>query len=546
MEAVTETVTAPCSIPIGDHAGYPRFLSGSSGEDGVLLNDPLASLRLLRPLDRFSSDHRTLLADAVADQLHRWNAPQSALHAAELLRSPRSYAVVTGQQAGIAGGPLYTLYKALGTVRAAGELARLYPEYQFVPVFWIEGDDHDFDEARRMTLLDRSGNPATLLYDDGNAAPLHVGDRPNSAEGVATFAARVQDSLPSTEFTEDTLRLLRDSYRVGGGETLADGFARSLYAMLGDTALVLVNSRDSVLKGLAADIFEKEAADPEPLFAALQMRTTELAAQGDAVPIAPKPGALFITHDGERRALVPDGDGYLVRGSDRRLSRADVVRQARTAPERMSPNVALRPIVQDAVLPTALYLGGPSEVAYLRQVRSAYTIFGLEPPALMPRPFAVILEPKVRRVLEVAPIALEDLLAAEFDAAARVVDQSVLDEVEEARQRAMQGMRDAYAEMESITKRVDPTLEKTLGAAAATATKGLEDLAKRLGSALKKKQQTEIDRLNGARMMLMPGGMVQERTLNALYFINKYGVDRFRDMLDRIVLEPGAVQVLEI
>ncbi len=544
MEATSVTAALPRAVSLREQAGYPSFLSGDIREDGLLLNEPLGELRALRRLDRFTPEHRGALADAINECLVRWDAPAEALEAAATLRDPDSYAVVTGQQAGIAGGPLYTLYKAIGAVRAAEELSRLHPEHRFVPVFWIEGDDHDFDEARKIALLDRSGNPQALAYDDGIAAPLHVGDRANSGPGVEALAASLREILPPTDFTDQAIAVVTGSYRAG--ERLADGFARALYTILGETPLVLVDSRNPALKRLAADLFATEAADPAPLFDAVQGRTAGLAGAGQPTPISPKPGALFITHEGERRSLVPDGDGYTVKGTGRHMSRDEAAALARTSPELFSPNVALRPIVQDAILPTAIYLGGPSEVAYLRQIRDGYDVFGMEPAAVMPRPFVLLLEPKVRRVLDAGDLSLEELLAEEFDAAARAVDGAVLEEVEQSRERALEGLRSAYAEMESVIRRIDPTLEKTLGAAAAGATKGVEDLAKRLGSALKKKQQTEIDRLAGARTMVMPGGSLQERVLNPLYFIDKYGLERFREAVRGITLQPGMMQVVEL
>lgn len=500
----------------------------------------------LRSLDRFTDTHREALADAVLRDLRKWNAPDAALAAADALRDSRSYAVVTGQQAGMAGGPLYTLYKAAGAVKAAAELARLEPDHRFVPVFWIEADDHDFAEASTIPLLDRAGNACTVAYNDGNERPLHVGDRPNNADGLAALVAELREVLPQTEFADDALRIITDSYRIGNDETLADGFARAMYAMLGDTPLVVASSRNPALKRLAADVFERQALVPEPLLHAVEDITAKLRERSLPTPIDPKLGGLFITHDGERRSLVPEGMEYLVKGTDQRMTRDDVARIAREHPERLSPNVMLRPIVQDAIFPTAIYLGGPGEIAYLRQILPAYAGFGMEYPAVAPRPFVLIVEPKVRRLLESGEYSLEMLVSPDFDAAAILVDGEIVEELEKAKERAAEKMREAFAEMMVVTRRIDPTLEKTLGSAEAGAAKSVDDLAKRLRSALKKKQQTGIDRLNTARTMLLPGNVPQERGSSPLYFIARYGLERFRQVLDGITMESGVVQVAEV
>ncbi|MDB5035713.1 MAG: hypothetical protein JWQ98_2954 [Chlorobi bacterium] len=530
------------SIPLADLSQYPRFLSDH------IIRSPFSGDGAdapLRSLDRFTVAHREALVDGVLSDLTRWNAPPAAIAAARELGNDAAYAVVTGQQAGIATGPLYTIYKAMGTIRAAEKLSALHPGSRFVPVFWIEGDDHDFDEARSIALLDRGGNPAHLQYDDGDSRPLHVGDRAVGGEGIAALVESLRGILPPTDFTEEALAAVTTAYG-NGVATIADGFARALYMILGNLPLVLVSSRNPALKRLAGDIFAREAADPRPLFNALAARTETLKADGVPTPITPKPGALFITHEGERRSLDPVDGGYDIRGTGSHLSFEEAVALAHAEPGRFSPNVALRPIVQDAILPTALYLGGPSEVAYLHQIASLYPLFGIEPSLIAPRPFVMLLEPKVRRALELAGITLERLLAADFSAADLLVDRELEKALGEAGAGALDGIHAAFAGMESITRQIDPTLEKALGSATAGASKGIEDLTKRLGSALRKKQQTEIDRLNGARGMVLPEGKLQERSLNAIYFINKYGMEKFRAALGEIGIDEDGMQVMEL
>lgn len=543
--APAETAASSRTIPFSDVPGYPAFLQELSTVDGLLLADPLERLRSLRDLERFTPEARRTLADAVGADLAAWGAPAGAVASAVLLAEPDVYAVVTGQQAGIAGGPLYTFHKAIGAVRAASELARLHPEHRFVPVFWIEADDHDFEEVRGVAVLDRAGVPATARYDDGDARPLHVGDRAVNAAGLGALADALGELLPATEFGREALRAFVDAY--SGARTLADGFARYLYALLGDTNLVLVNSRNAALKGLAADVFAREAAAPEALFAALTESTGRLAGMGIPTPIEPRPGALFLTHDGERRALeVLAGGGYAIKGTDVRMTFEEAAALARTAPERFSPKVALRPIVQDAILPTALYLGGPSEISYLRQVRDAYALFDVPVPAVGPRPFVMFTEPKVRRVMESVGIDLKGLLAERFDAAALLVDQGEQEAIEAARDRALARIAEAGAEFEPLAAAIDPTLTKALGAATAGATKGMEDMARRLAAALRKKQQTEIDRVNAARTFLLPGGVLQERSLSAIFFIARFGAERFGTALNAIAADVPGVQVIPI
>lgn len=531
-------------LPLASLPGhYPSFLSGPGNEPNVLLTE--ATPERLRDLSRFSDEHRAALVRAVLADLDRWNAPEAARRSAEELGRGNAYAVMTGQQAGIATGPLYTLYKGIGAVVMARRLAERFPEHVFVPVFWIEGDDHDFDEARAVTLPEQSSDPRTLRYDDGDERRLHVGERQIDRSGWEKFLEEAKEILGETDFSADLFSLMEEAYGREG-RTVADGFARSFYSFIGDSPLVLVSSRNPLLKRLAADIFAREAEHPEALFEAVRGRTEALAAQGLPTPIEPKPGGLFVTHDGERRSLDIDGDDYVVRGTTVRLKKDAAADEARNRPEKFSPNVALRPIVQDAIFPSAVYLGGPSEVAYLRQLRDAYSAFGMEQPAVAPRPFVMLVEPKAARVLESTEIPPPTFFDPAFNPALFLMDETKGAELSAAIEKGKEELHEAFAGLLPITTEIDKSLENTLGAAERKAEKELENIGNRLQAALKRKNETEINRLRGALALLLPGGKLQERSLNPLYFANKYGIEGLRGALAEIAIAPGELQQIRI
>ena len=524
-----------------DH--YASFLSASSVADPLLLSTIVP--KTLRDISGFTSEHRATLVEGIVSDLERWGAHESILQHATKLGQSNTYAVVTGQQAGIATGPLYTLYKAVGTIRAAAELHRKFPDYTFVPVFWIEGDDHDFDEARTISILERSGDIRTLRYDDGDTRRLHVGDRVIRQNAFQDFIADVRESLGETDFSAELFAKIEAAY-AGSDSTLTDGFARSLYALAGDLPIVLISSRNPILKSLAKEVFVREAQQPEALFQALQSRTNELAEQNIPTPIAPKQGALFLTHQQERLSLDIEGHGYQLRGTSITMSRDETVALAIEHPERFSPNVALRPLVQDAILPTAIYLGGPSEVAYMGQLQEVYESFGMEQPAIAPRPFVTLVEPKASRALERSGIDSIQLFDQNFDPGQQLIDEALENELEEALNMARTLLEEGFEKMKPVTASIDQSLVKALGASSHKAGKELDNFGARLRSALKRKNETEINRLEGARALLLPGGALQERTLNPLYIANKYGPERLREVLGEIMLLPGKMQLISL
>lgn len=523
---------------------YPEFLVEDDPPEGVVLDGHFAARGMKRDLARFTPEHRDALVAAIEEDLLGWGAPGSARVSSRRLGEDNACAVVTGQQAGLAGGPLYTLVKAIGTIRWAEKIERENPDVTVVPVFWIEGDDHDFEEIRAVGMLERSGDLRRISYDDGDQRKLSIARRRVSSEAMTRLIDEMTELLGKTEFTEKLVDALKDAYRDG---SLVDGFARFLYAILPEeTPLVILSSHNPGLKRLASDIFESSARNTEAHHRALLERTEALAERRFPTPIEPRPGHLFLQHDGERLPLDPEGENFRVRGTERIVTPDEIRAIATENPVDLSGNVALRPVIQDAILPTVLYLGGPSEVAYQAQLRSLYTHFDLEQPVIVPRPFLIILEPKVTRALENGAVTIERLLSQDFNATTEVVDETKIDEMVAAIERGKEGVEKGWRELSALVAEIDPTLEKTLGAAGHKGAKDLENFGGRLRGALKKRHKTEIDRLEMARSLLLPGGGLQERTLSVLTYANLYGITAVRTLLEKIELSPGNAQVISI
>ena len=206
--------------------------------------------------------------------------------------------------------------------------------------------------------------------------------------------------------------------------------------------------------------------------------------------------------------------------------------------------MALRPVIQDAILPTFLYLGGPGELAYLGQVRELYRVAGIAPPAVAPRPFVLLIEPKVERVLGRDIDDLRELLAEDFDPVARVVDPEVEAQIGKGELEGVEQIAAAFDRFTDLISSIDPTLEKAAGASQTRATKELESLAGRLRGALKRTHEAEINRLRSARALLLPGGSLQERQLSILHYLNRYGIEVVRRVLGEVTVGEKRVQVL--
>ena len=474
-------------------------------------------------------DTARLMAAIDAQQASR-DTPAEARAAAAALADPQTVAIVTGQQAGLFGGPLYTLHKAITAIMLARRVSAEYG-VRAVPVFWIDAEDHDWEEVRGATVLDHEQHPHTIrLADLDGAGERSIGRLVLGSQGHAAIDA-LGAVLPATEFTADVLAMLRAAYAPG--VTMADAFGRVLEQMLGRYGLVVFDASDPATKSMVATLFARALTDPG--------RTSHLAAAAGAalehrgyhaqVAASEQSAPLFLL-DGARQAIRFHGDTAVV--GDREMPMAELAALARTAPERFSPNVLLRPVTQDSIFPTLCYVGGPAELAYLGQLKDVYAHFGVPMPLVAPRASASIVDPATLRMLGKYDVPF---------AAYRRQDELTLNQLLE---RQLPPAIDAsfaeagaalVARMEAVTAAaalVDATLE---GAAKNTLGKMQHDLQTLHGKvvhAAKKKDETLRRQFTRTQAQLFPNGHPQEREVGAVWLLNKYGpaaVDRLVELL---------------
>ncbi len=446
-------------------------------------------------------------ADAVEMHLAALGAPASSLAALAKLRHGAA-CVVTGQQPGLLGGPLYNLYKAITAVRLARHIDdRGVP---CVAVFWNHADDHNPADLGRLALPD--GCLDVPLEDDGRP----VGERAISTDTVGAFQAL----LPVTPHR----RAVDASLLAASSRRLGETFARALLQWLGAQGLVVLEPGH--LGPRAAAVLERARREPDLVERAAASATQRLRALGFEPPIAGDIGAsLFVVRDGRRRRLERSGTALYLDGA------------AYDGGGRLSPAVALRPVVQDAALPTAAYVGGPNELAYFAQLGDVYRAFDVPMPAIFPRASATIIEPRVQRVIEKFALKGEELFLGREALAARVsarAQQGLLDDVS----RVDLAMRERLRGLEGALGVVDKSL---IDASRKTAEK-----ASRLFSAFRDRiveSQRQADQVSGAQIdklcsHVLPGGAMQERKFTPWYYAAMLGPSFVTDLVE--ALDPFA------
>jgi bacillithiol synthase len=439
------------------------------------------------------------------------------------------------------GGPLYTLLKAITTIQLAAQVRDAHG-VPAVPVFWVESEDHDWQEVRSTAVLDAGFDVRDVTLPDlTGAGEQPAGSLVLDADSHEAIAA-LQAALAPTEFSAEVIAAL--SRRYCPGARLATAFAGVLDDLLGHLGLVVVDAGDPAAKPLVSKLFVQELSRPGESAGLVRQAADTMTRLDHAPQIEPEADAigLFYLSDAGRTPIRMK-DGQFVIG-DAVHTREALVAEAGAHPERFSPNVVLRPLVQDTLFPTACYVGGPSELAYQAELGGVYRAFGVERPLLYSRASATLLDSAAARFLERYPLPFETLHAQD-DAALNHVLESLLPPALD------RTLADAEAHVTADTdalRGIAATIDPTLAGAVDTTRDRLRDTLKTLHNkivqATKRKDETLRRQFHRTRALAFPGGAPQERTLSLAFFVNRYGPAIADRLLETLPLDTGQHYVL--
>lgn len=457
---------------------------------------------------------RPQIAAALADHAERYAAPQAARDAALAFAEPDTVAIVTGQQPGLFGGPLYVWHKVATALRLAREIRAVPGAPAVVTVFWNHSEDHDWGEANHTFLL----NPAL----DVQRVRLRLGTtgKPLAALPVATEVAlaidEARDLLPASDAARVELEALAPADER---DTLASLTSRALYRHFGDAGLLILDPADLPprARGLLIDFHRKS----EELRATVKAAAAELVDRGFDVTVDPEGPFLFCLEQSGKRRAVADGE-------------------APAEPRLASPGVLLRNVWQDALLPTVAFVAGPGEIAYLALAGAVYERLAVPVPALVPRVSITHAEPRLLQYLTEWQLQLPDLergaKAVEEWIAARAgaeATASVRDSVPEEQLRALAGeLRERLRAIEPSIAEVDPNLRHPLARIGSRTASELEKFVQKLANQrrnLAGRYRQHARRLCG---QLMPRGRLQERVFPALPFLVRYGATFVSELIE--------------
>jgi bacillithiol biosynthesis cysteine-adding enzyme BshC len=447
-------------------------------------------------------------------------------------------AIVTGQQVGLFGGPAYAIYKALTAIRIAEELTQA--GVAAVPVFWMATEDHDLEEVRHVSWFENGRLEKFALPEhvEIGSQPHAESALPEQAEprpvGTVALGAAIDSmvvkasSLLSGPASQEIAAMLRESYRAE--ETYGGAFAKLFAKLFAGQGLILLDPLDARLHRVAAPVYAKAVEQRDSLNEQLLQRGKDLERAGfeAQVKVTSRGTTLFWMANGARQAIAADGEKF--RSGDVAWSREELLRLVKAEPEKFSPNALLRPVVQDFLLPTAAYLGGPAEIAYYAQSEVLYRNILGRMPVVMPRADYTLVDSKAERLLQQYELCIENLWAGPQELRRKMESVSVPAELSERFDRDAAEIEKTLAELQKQIVKLDSTLGGAVESARRRIAFQLDKLRRKTGRALDEKNGLLTAHQKFLEELLYPGKELQSRELCFLPFLARWGMNGLAEL----------------
>ena len=430
-------------------------------------------------------------------------------------------AVVTGQQVGLFSGPLYTIFKALTAIKLAESLNQNSLGC-FVPVFWLASNDHDFAEINHITLLDKENRIDDIKY-QGHSASLKtpVSKVVLSAE-ISNCIQRLKDLTHDSEFKPEILSQLGTAYQAG--RSFVEAFAQWMTRLFKSYGLIFIDAAHPDLKDLGKDVFYAEIAQNSPSTQCALETSRKLRKKNYSTQIQLHEGILnlFLAED-ERNSIQFRGDDYSIKGRPQTFKKDELLQLLEKQPHKFSPNVLLRPLYQDTLLPTVAYVGGLSEVAYFAQMKEVYEKFNLPMPIIYPRKSLTLIEKKVDKALKTYSLKVQDIWQNADVKINEIAKEKIPKSLDKAFQTTASHLDKDLTDIKQETLAFEPTLEKSVDLTIGKIHHQIRLLEKKILKASKKQNIIITQRIHLAKSSLYPNQRLQERLFNITPFLIKYG-----------------------
>jgi bacillithiol biosynthesis cysteine-adding enzyme BshC len=467
----------------------------------------------------------------------------------ELLSNDNTFAVVTGQQVGLYTGNLYTILKTITAVKLAKELKEKFSDYNFVPVFWLESEDHDLEESNHVHIINRQNELVRIGFDNPAGSEEDPTKKNFRPVGIIKFDSTInaineqlKNSLVDTDFKAALIENINTSYSVNSD--YKNAFARYLNWIFMDYGPVFIDPGDAEVKKLLTPVFEKELNTSPRLCETIITTSAELEKSYD-LQVKPKVINLFFIHNENRLLIEPrENNRFALRNSKRRFEHDELMEILFQNPEYFSPNVVLRPICQDYLLPTVAYVGGPSEISYFAQLKPAYEHYDITMPAIFPRASVTVLENKIKKFLTTFDLDFTDVFHHK-KLISKVVNKLSEIKIEEEFSKAQDEFNRVFYDLKTVTGKIDRTLTNTVDNLKQKLYSSLEVFKSKLTNAQAAKSDTTTNQIDKVTNNIYPDHNLQERMINVTYFLNKYNDAFIKKLIDEVDINNFSHHVIE-
>jgi bacillithiol biosynthesis cysteine-adding enzyme BshC len=493
LEHMTQT------IPLQDTNAFSKtFLNYISGDPALTpfynLTPTIENFKLQIEAKKFSAEDRKILVDSLTEQYKGFKLNEESWQNINALLNSNTYTVTTGHQLSIFCGPLYFIYKIITTINTAKELSKKYPGQHFVPVFWMASEDHDFEEINNFNLFGEKWKWETSQK--GAVGRFHM-------EGMN----HLLESLP------EKINLFEKAYKEHS--TLSHATRFFVNELFGEDGIVIIDADNKELKKTFIPVIKDELLKHSS-HSLVEKTSIELESKGFEPQIHAREINLFYLENDLRERIIKQGENYKINNTTIVFSEKEILEKAESEPEKFSPNVVLRPLYQELILPNLAYIGGPAEVVYWLQLKELFDYHKIPFPILLPRNFALYINKGNVSKISKLGLDIKELFVTEEQLKNNYLlkiagAEFKLNSEQEALKKIFSGIKDKAGA-------IDKTMEATVMAELQKSIKIMEELEKRLKKAEERKNETAITQLLNLKGKLFPNGGLQERADNFLSF----------------------------
>ena len=434
-----------------------------------------------------------------------------------LLKESGTYTITTGHQLNIFAGPLYFIYKIVTAIKLARQLKETFPDKNFVPVYWMASEDHDFAEINYTNI---GGKKVHWWYEatgaTGRINPDTMRQALNQYKGV----------LGLEHHAAELAEIVEKAY--SGFDKLADATRYLVNALFGQYGLVIIDADDHRLKQQFAHIIEQDIIE-ENSFKNISATNEQLVKLGVHIQVNPREINFFYLADGLRERLIFEDDLYKVLNTEISFSKEELIQEIKNYPERFSPNVVMRPLYQEYILPNIAYIGGGAEVVYWLELKSNFDHYKVDLPVLILRNSGLVISKRAAAKIQRMELDPCDL----FKSTDAIKNDWIKDHSEHqlSLQGELKNFRQLFEKIKQVSAKVDQTLVPATAAVEARLEHAINNLEKKLVRAEKNNYQTRLEQIDQVKTELFPKDSLQERTENFGLFYVKWG----QEFIDELV-----------